>query len=159
MTAEPHIGFLLERSLGHLTHAETLARTVPLEPGISADVAQIDFPVEGFPARIPGFKSNWTVRSGIRARKAIRGMHRRRKLDALFVHTQVPAVLAPDWLARIPTVVSLDATPLQYDELGAHYGHEVGGRRVEDIKWRATGGPASGARPTSSRGRRGPRRA
>jgi glycosyltransferase involved in cell wall biosynthesis len=138
MTAVPHLGFVLERSLGHLTHAETLARTVPLEPGITADVAQIDFTVEGFPARIPGFNSNWTIRSGVRARRVIRGMHRRRRLDALFVHTQVPAVLAPDWVARIPTVVSLDATPLQYDELGAHYGHEVAGRRVEGLKWKAT---------------------
>ena len=45
----------------------------------------------------------------------------------MFVHTQVPAILMPDRLARIPTVVSLDATPIQYDELGAHYGHDTGG--------------------------------
>lgn len=138
MASVPHVGFVLERSLGHLTHAETLARTIPEESRITADVSQIDFPVEGLPARIPGFRSNWTVRSGVRARRAIRRMHRAQRLDALFVHTQVPAVLSPDWLARVPTVVSLDATPLQYDELGALYDHEVGGRRVEDLKWRAT---------------------
>ena len=41
-----------------------------------------------------------------------------------------------DWLAKVPTVVSIDATPRQYDSLGAHYNHEVGGPRVERAKWR-----------------------
>jgi glycosyltransferase involved in cell wall biosynthesis len=58
-------------------------------------------------------------------------------LDSLFVHTQVPAVLSPDWLKRIPTVVSVDATPLQYDELGAQYDHAAGNRHVERLKWQA----------------------
>jgi glycosyltransferase involved in cell wall biosynthesis len=64
-------------------------------------------------------------------------MHRARPLDALFIHTQVPAVLSTDWVARLPTVVSLDATPLQYDELGEQYAHEVGNRHIEQLKWRA----------------------
>jgi glycosyltransferase involved in cell wall biosynthesis len=58
------------------------------------------------------------------------------RVDALFVHSQVPAVLIPDQLSRTPTVVSLDATPLQYDELGGPYGHDRGGGRAEQLKWR-----------------------
>jgi glycosyltransferase involved in cell wall biosynthesis len=58
-------------------------------------------------------------------------------IDAMFVHTQVPAILIPDVLRRIPTVVSLDATPIQYDELGEHYGHDTGSRAAERLKWRA----------------------
>ena len=56
-------------------------------------------------------------------------------LDAMFVHTQVPAILVPDRLRRIPTVVSLDATPIQYDELGAHYDHDTGSapRRAPEV--------------------------
>ena len=79
---------------------------------------------------------NWTVRAGLGARGAIRRMRRRGPLDALFIHTQVPAILVPDQLRRTPTVVSLDATPIQYDELGAQYAHEVGSPRVERLKWR-----------------------
>ena len=37
----------------------------------------------------------------------------------------------PTASSDVPTVVSLDATPIQYDELGAHYGHDTGGRAVE----------------------------
>jgi glycosyltransferase involved in cell wall biosynthesis len=40
-------------------------------------------------------------------------------------------------MARVPTIVSVDATPLQYDELGAHYDHRAGNRHVERLKWRA----------------------
>jgi glycosyltransferase involved in cell wall biosynthesis len=39
-------------------------------------------------------------------------------------------------MKRIPTVVSVDATPIQYDELGAQYTHERAGRTAEGIKWR-----------------------
>jgi glycosyltransferase involved in cell wall biosynthesis len=54
----------------------------------------------------------------------------------MFIHTQVPAILLPDLIRRIPTVVSLDATPIQYDELGEHYGHTTGSARIEHLKWR-----------------------
>jgi glycosyltransferase involved in cell wall biosynthesis len=52
------------------------------------------------------------------------------------VHTQVPATLMPDVVGRTPSVVSLDATPLQYDELGRHYGHATGREPVERAKRR-----------------------
>ena len=61
-------------------------------------------------------------------------MRRQGALDALFIHTQVPATLLPDVLSRIPTVVSLDATPRQYDELGAFYDHRRGSRIGESLK-------------------------
>ena len=113
-------------------------------PGSSApsrrstpEVVGIEWELDGWSAKVPVFNSNWTIRAGVRARRAIRTMHRRSKLDSLFIHTQVPAVLARDWLKRVPTVVSLDATPLQYDELGAHYGHRTARGSVERLKWKA----------------------
>ncbi len=134
----PRVGFVLERALGHVTHAENLKRLLPAEPSIEAAVFEVDWTTDGWPGRIPVFNSNWTVRAGIRARRGIRSLHRARSLDSLFIHTQVPAVLSPDWLRRIPTVVSVDATPLQYDELGEHYDHHPGNHHVEHLKWRAS---------------------
>ncbi len=136
-TDRPRIGFVLEHSLGHVTHAANLRRVLARHDAIEADIAEIPFAVDGFGARVPVFNSNWTVRAGVRARRAIRTMRRRGPLDALFIHTQVPAVLCADIERRIPTVVSLDATPLQYDELGAHYGHAPGNARLEAWKTRA----------------------
>jgi glycosyltransferase involved in cell wall biosynthesis len=63
-------------------------------------------------------------------------MNNQTRLDALFFHTQVPAILAQRWLRKIPGIVSLDATPLQYDELGAFYKHEQGPPWLETWKWR-----------------------
>jgi glycosyltransferase involved in cell wall biosynthesis len=131
----PRVGFVLEQTLGHVTHTDNLARLVPLDPRIRAEFAPVDFDLDRRWSRIPGH-GNWTVRAGLRARRAVRDLNREVRLDALFVHTQVPAMLMPDVLRRVPSVVSLDATPIQYDELGDHYGHSPGGDKVEGVKWR-----------------------
>jgi glycosyltransferase involved in cell wall biosynthesis len=130
------VGLVLEEALGHRTHAQNLQLAVPRDPEVEAAWGLIPFEVDGFAARLPLYGSNWTVRAGIRARRHLAAMERKGPLDALFVHTQVPAVLAPDWVRRVPTVVSLDATPLQYDSLGASYEHAAGPRWLERLKWR-----------------------
>jgi glycosyltransferase involved in cell wall biosynthesis len=132
----PRIGFVLEQTLGHISHAANLRSLVGADPTIEAVFAPIDFALTGPAAKLPGYR-NWTIRAGLRTRRAIRAMRRSGRLDGLFIHTQVPAILSPDTLRRIPTVVSLDATPIQYDELGEHYGHARGGERLERLKWRA----------------------
>jgi glycosyltransferase involved in cell wall biosynthesis len=136
-TARPHIGFVLEHSLGHTTHAQNLCTVLARRTDIDAEIVEVPYEVTGLPARIPGFNGNWTIRSGVRAWRGIRAMHHRRPLDAVFVHTQVPAVLSSGWFRSIPAIVSLDATPLQYDELGASYDHRVGSAPAERLKWRA----------------------
>ena len=130
------IGFVLEQTLGHVTHADNLARLVTADSRIDAELVPIPFELDGRWSRVPGH-GNWTVRAGLRARRAVRELRRSGPVDALFVHTQVPATLIPDIIGRTPSVVSLDATPLQYDELGEHYGHATGGDRVERVKRRA----------------------
>ena len=129
-------GFLLEQALGHITHAKNLLTNVPLDPEVHAHWGLIDFEATGVAGKIPLYKSNWTVRAGVRADREIARMNRRTKLDALFFHTQVPAVLAQRWLRKIPGIVSLDATPRQYDELGEFYKHEKGPAWLEACKWR-----------------------
>ena len=86
---------MLEQTLGHITHAANLRDLIGADPAIDAAFAPVDYEVEGWPARVPGF-GNWTVRAGLRARRAIRALRRSGPLDALFIHTQVPAILVPD---------------------------------------------------------------
>ena len=135
-SAAPRVGFVLEQTLGHITHAANLRELIGNDPAIRADFEPVEYEVDGWPARIPGF-GNWTVRAGIRARRSIHRLRKDGHLDAMLIHTQVPAILVPDQLRRTPTVVSLDATPIQYDELGAHYDHATGSARIERLKWRA----------------------
>lgn len=130
------VGMIVEQALGHRTHAQNLREAVPCDPEIDAVWGLIPFEVDGLAARVPVYKSNWTVRAGLRARRQLARMTAGAPLDALFVHTQVPAAFSLDWLKRVPSVVSLDATPLQYDALGASYGHAAGPAWLERLKWR-----------------------
>lgn len=133
-----HIGFIVEQALGHVTHGQNLQANVAQDPAVVAHWGLPAWETSGWAARLPVYRSNWTVRAGWRARRAVAAIHRQSRLDALFFHTQVTAVLAPDWLRRIPSVVSLDATPLQYDRLGAYYAHEPGPAWMEQGKYRLT---------------------
>jgi glycosyltransferase involved in cell wall biosynthesis len=144
------IGFIMEQALGHATHTRNLMANVPADPEVAPYWGLVPWETRGLAARLPVYRSNWTVRAGLRARGLVRELaheaardaaqggngSRGNGLDALFFHTQVPAVLAADWLRRVPGVVSLDATPLQYDELGDYYGHSAGPAALERYKWR-----------------------
>jgi glycosyltransferase involved in cell wall biosynthesis len=129
-------GFVVEQILGHVTHTKNLLANVALDPEVHAHWGLIDFETTGIAGRLPVYRSNWTVRAGVRARREVARINAQAKLDALFFHTHVPAVLAQGWLRKIPGIVSLDATPLQYDELGAFYKHEKGPAWLENWKWR-----------------------
>jgi glycosyltransferase involved in cell wall biosynthesis len=137
-TTSYEFGFVLEQSLGHVTHAKNLLANVARDPEVHAHWGLIDFEASGVAAKIPVYKSNWTVRAGLRAYHEVARMNKQTKLDALFFHTQVPAILAQRWVRKIPSIVSLDATPLQYDELGAFYKHAKGPAWLEAMKWRLT---------------------
>lgn len=130
------LGFIIEQALGHITHTQNLQTNVPHDRTIAAHWGLIPWETAGLAARIPVYNSNWTVRAGIRARRSVARMVEQHRPDALFFHTQVPAVLTTSWLKRIPSVVSLDATPLQYDSLGATYQHAAGPRWLEHQKWK-----------------------
>ncbi len=129
--------FVLEQTLGHITHSKNLQSLLPNEPRFRPVFLPVDDSLDGVARRIPGW-SNWTVRAGLRARRSLRRLFRSDRtlaVDAMFVHSQVPAILLGRWMRRIPTVVSLDATPIQYDELGEFYAHEIGSPRVERFKF------------------------
>ncbi|MEP0885296.1 glycosyltransferase family 4 protein [Microcoleus sp. FACHB-SPT15] len=88
-------------------------------------------PIEGHKSdiwnRIPVIRNNWSLKCSLRARDAIEAAVRVQPLDALFLHTQTIALFAIPLMRHIPTVISLDATPINYDTIGAGYNHKVGG--------------------------------
>ena len=129
------IGFVIEQVLGHVTHGQNLQKNVPTDPEIMARWALPRWHRSGIKAKIPIYKSNWTVQAGLQARWAIAQWQRESPLDGLFFHTQVPAILSQKWLEKIPSLVSLDATPRQYDRLGAYYEHKTGPSWLEQKKW------------------------
>jgi glycosyltransferase involved in cell wall biosynthesis len=131
-----NIGFVMEQALGHMTHTKNLQHNIPLDHDVQAHWALLPYETNGVASYIPVYKSNWTVRAGLRARGSVAQLARNTPLDALFFHTHVPAILAADWLQRLPSIVSLDATPIQYDQLGQFYQHTQGPAWLERLKWR-----------------------
>src|SRR5688572_11272342 len=93
----PRIGFVLEQTLGHVTHSDNLRRLVPQDGRVDAAFAPVPFEVTGLAGDLPVYR-NWTVRAGLRARGLVRHLRRDGPIDALFVHTQVPAILMPDMM-------------------------------------------------------------
>lgn len=129
------LGFVLEQSLGHVTHTRNLQAQLMRDQDVHVHWRLIPWETRGWKARLPIYSTNWTVRAGLRARQAIQDLVEHTSLDAMLIHTQVPAVLSTGWIRRVPTVVSLDATPEQIDELGRAYNHQRGPGWLEQIKW------------------------
>lgn len=122
MNKQYQLGFIVERALGHAAHSQNLQAAVARDTTVLPAWAFPEQTAAGLVGKIP----NWTVSAGLQARHSIAAMQRGKRPDALFFHTQVTASLCLDWLHRIPSVVSLDATPRQYDSLGEFYAHQQG---------------------------------
>ena len=129
------IGFIIEQALGHITHGQNLRHFVEQDPSLDAHWGLPAWQRTGLASRLPVYRSNWTLQAGLQTRRMLGAMQRQARPQALFFHTQVTATLAPDWLRRIPSIVSLDATPRQYDRLGDAYHHAAGPDWLEQAKW------------------------
>jgi glycosyltransferase involved in cell wall biosynthesis len=130
---KPRVGFALEQALGHVAYSMSLKRALATRSDF--DAVWMDIPyTPGLFGRIPVVGKNWTLRGSARAWRAIRRADRIKPLDALFIHTQTIGLLSGGLMSRIPTMLSLDATPRNYDELAAWYGDKVHSAPVERAK-------------------------
>lgn len=140
------LGFALEYSLGHTTHAQNLKRVLQDRPDILP--TYVDLPYEGMTGawtHLPGVRSNWSLRASLGAWLGLRGQAKH--LDGALFHTQVTSLFSAGLMRQMPSVISLDATPLQYDALGAFYGHAPSGNaRIEALKKRLNQRAFSAAR-------------
>ena len=128
------VGFVMEQTLGHVTHAKNLHTMLEERPELSAEWLPIPFGVEGFAKLLPYYRGNWSVRASWRARRALDGALARGPLDALVFHTQCTALFSVDRMKRIPSLISLDATPINFDDVTRHggYEHQIAGQGFLD---------------------------
>jgi glycosyltransferase involved in cell wall biosynthesis len=126
--------FVLEQMLGHAVHGANLERAIALEPDISATVVRVGPQTRSRLGRLPAL-SSWSFQASWAARTAVASRVAGGTVDALFIHTQVAALLSAGAMRTVPTIVSLDATPLNYDNVGASYGHSGSAAPAEWAKW------------------------
>lgn len=130
---KPRIGFALEQSLGHVAYGMSLKRALASRDDIECVWLPVPYD-ETRLSRLSVAGRNWTVRGSARARRVISRAHRERRLDALLINTQTISLLAGDLMHRIPTLLSLDATPRNFDEMATWYGERVHPDGVERAK-------------------------
>jgi glycosyltransferase involved in cell wall biosynthesis len=114
--------FVLEQALGHVVHAMNIERVLTEQHDITPKIIRVAPDVSSGMRSLPLLR-NWSLQSSLTARQALNRHIASRAPDAVFVHTQIAALLARDVMRKYPTVVSLDATPINFDAVGAAYGH------------------------------------
>src|SRR5688572_11488608 len=108
------LGFVMEQTLGQVTHTQNFQQWVAKDPDVDPTWILITFdPKEPWSAT-PLVRSNWTLRASLQARTRVREALRTKTFDALFFHTQVTALFGHRLMAEIPSIVSMDATPLNF---------------------------------------------
>lgn len=122
----PRMAMCIEQTLGHRTHGINLERAFRAR-GAAIDVFRVEFPERG---RLP---VPWALRSSANAYRQLR---RAERYDVTLFHTQTIALLAPHAVRGSRYVVSLDATPLQVDEMSSSYDHSTHPRAIEAAKRR-----------------------
>jgi glycosyltransferase involved in cell wall biosynthesis len=117
------IGFVMEQTLGHVTHMQNFRHWVELDSEVVPTWIPVWFYQPDHWSKAPFVRQNWTLRASLRARAQVQSVLQAEPLDSLFFHTQVTALFAQRLMARIPTVVSMDATPINFDSIGVPYNH------------------------------------
>src|SRR5215813_6654230 len=109
--------FVLEQTLGHVAHTANLERALAATEWVDGAVLKLPYEPRNRLQALPGLR-NWSLRASLMGRAALRRRLRQGPLDAAFIHTQVAALLSTGVMRSVATVVSLDATPLNFDSVG-----------------------------------------
>lgn len=139
-------GFVMEQTLGHVTHYKNMRAAIDADPFVDATWYPLGFAPRGAWETLPPARDNWSIRASLRARRLLSRARGAERYEALFFHTQVTALLSTSLMRRVPTVVSLDATPRNYDVVGAAYGHAESSGLAEEVKRRLNMRPLRAAR-------------
>jgi glycosyltransferase involved in cell wall biosynthesis len=115
--------FVMEQTLGQVTHTQNFQQWVAKDQDVAATWIPVSFDEPDYWRETPVVRTNWTLRASLRARSRVQALLRNGGLDGLFFHTQVTALFAHGIMGRVPTVVSMDATPINFDSIGLPYNH------------------------------------
>ncbi|MDP8911929.1 MAG: glycosyltransferase family 4 protein [Actinomycetota bacterium] len=135
--ASSRFAFVMEQTLGHVSFAQNLKRAVDADGDVDVAWIEIGIAREEWWEALPALGANWSLRASLKARRALERERRSSgQRDLYLFHTQVVSLLSSGWLrGSPPVVVSLDATPLNYDRVGRAYGHASGRPAAERFKF------------------------
>lgn len=127
-----HVGFLMSQALGHKNHEQRMRLEIEKTPDIRPEWMPIAPWIENRWRRLPVVKNNTTLLCGIQGVEQLR--RQKGPFNALYCHTQEPAVLLGRYMERFPTILSLDATHINLRSLGDAYDRKPRFEPVERLK-------------------------
>lgn len=122
MNGRYRVLFLMQLVLGHVTHAASLERVARADPDL--DVIWVPVPYhrpQGLVERLPFFPPG--LKGALRAAGEVQTALLRHRADAVVFNSPALATSATAWMRRLPTTISFDVTPRQFDREGVHFGH------------------------------------
>jgi hypothetical protein len=132
------VALVMEQTLGHVTHCQNVRAVVSRRRDIEPAWIPISFD-PGTTRLMPLLGNNWTARASFRSRRALGGLQGAARPESILFHTQTTALFSVGIMERVPSVVSIDATPMNFDTVGAHYGHRSAGEGyIDRQKFRMT---------------------
>lgn len=136
-TRRKRFTFVMEQTLGHVSFTQNMQSALGADSEVDLAWEAVNTPQERWWEPWPLVRSNWSLRASLKARHAIGCEYRAAgRPDLYLFHTQVVSLLSSGWLRNSPpVVVSMDATPLNYDRVGRAYGHRVNPAAVERFKF------------------------
>ncbi len=131
-----NFGFMVEHALGHITHYQNLKYWVEKDTSIKPTLMPIGNNTNDIWGKMPVVRNNWSLQVSLRALKAVNAAMEIQTPDALFIHTQTLALFCIPLMHHIPTIISTDATPLNFDSIANGYNHKVSNNHfVERAKY------------------------
>lgn len=117
MSSVHHFGFVIEQSMGHVTHTQNLQQTIDQDASVEA--TWLPVPLDASDRWQP--ISNLSLRLSLRSRDLVRSVREQKPIDRLLFHTQLLTLFSLKLMQQIPTVISLDATPENFNTIAAAY--------------------------------------
>ncbi|HEX4475153.1 MAG TPA: glycosyltransferase family 4 protein [Polyangiaceae bacterium] len=122
MSSRP-IAYVMEQTLGSITHYLNLRRQEPMPESGTRRWMPIDYR----DGKVP-----WTLTGSLLARRALGQVLD--DVDGIFMHTTTLALLSMDYFGKKPTVLSSDGTPMNKRGMRQAYGLPPESRLAEDAK-------------------------
>lgn len=118
------VTFVMEQHLGHQTYYQNIRRFLENEPRIQPTWVPVTYDEPGGVIEKLSLLPK-QVRGTLRGAQQVRAGLRQVPADLFFFNTQVPAALAGGLInSNSKYVIATDLTPIQYDAMGAQYGHK-----------------------------------
>ncbi len=126
MSARYRLVFFMQQVLGHVTHSANLESIVRADPEVEPVWVPITYwQVGGVIERLPVVPPH--LKGSVRAVKEVWRILLRERADGIVFNTSALATSVTSWIKRVPTAISLDVTPRQFDREAAFFGHRADG--------------------------------